>query len=675
MTTFQAKISHLPSASAPEEYDPSKRRIPLDDFIVSRNKDGSALSRYGDLSWDRTPYHAHGGEFFLHFNFWHQGDLTLQRGQLARELRWLMFILIYLKPGHALANASLRGYMQLFHSVARFCESRSLRIQDVLADPLLVFESLGDNIYLAKNLSTLIKLLMTLGPDIVGFDVVNNKAIQELRKINARWVAGNKQHPPIPTRLYSSILSALAQEIDEFQRVADRVLALFKECVDDPLIGRSRAHQFKAKKKLKLENETRRPEFSELLLKYDLVEFWSKRSYEESLNGLSTTLTEVLTTASLQIQAFTGMRRNEVRALPHHCLDEIKREEDGRIHYIVKGRVTKLTHGKIKRVQWVTSESGRDAILLVQRISLAIYKANGETPKKSNDRINSHHLFISPHYATHVSGTNDPASILLLSVPILRARLQPIIKEEDLLELEEIDKHRAWRTEDEFQIGQPWRLTTHQLRRSLALYAQRSGLVSLPSLKRQLQHITQEMSLYYARGSAFAANFIGDGHKEKHFGAEWQETQPISQYLSYAAHVLLADEPDLFGVHPHWITSRLRNNDGIVVFDRAATLKRFKKGEMAYRETLLGGCVKIGECDKNPLDLLHVDCITSHCKSMVGSKKKLERVITVQGNLVEWLKKTDPASPEYRHEKSSLDVLKTTLENITKGPEGSEEAV
>ncbi len=78
----------------------------------------------------------------------------------------------------------------------------------------------------------------------------------------------------------------------------------------------------------------------------------------------------------------------------------------------------------------------------------------------------------------------------------LHLRLFPIIEEEDIKELEDIDPFRAWHTEPEFAIGKRWPLTTHQLRRSLAVYANASGLVRLSSLRRQLQHITREMSLY-----------------------------------------------------------------------------------------------------------------------------------------------------------------------------------
>ena len=61
------------------------------------------------------------------------------------------------------------------------------------------------------------------------------------------------------------------------------------------------------------------------------------------------------------------------------------------------------------------------------------------------------------------------------------------------------------------------------------MYAHRSGLVTLPTLKRQLQHITQEMSMYYARGSAFAKGFIDTD--KTHFAKEWAEAQGLSGYL------------------------------------------------------------------------------------------------------------------------------------------------
>ncbi|ALX12002.1 hypothetical protein P350_10840 [Burkholderia cepacia JBK9] len=233
----------------------------------------------------------------------------------------------------------------------------------------------------------------------------------------------------------------------------------------------------------------------------------------------------------------------------------------------------------------------------------------------------------------------------------MHSRLTSCIEEEDICELEQIDPHRAWRSEPEFQVGVDWNISGHQLRRSLALYAQRSGLVSLPSLKRQLHHITEEMSRYYARGSAFAKDFIGDD--DDHFGLEWQDTQAESAGLSYILKVLLSEEI-LIGGHANWVQQRMRGPDGILLTDRTKTIKMFRKGQMAYRETLLGGCVSVEECDKVAIHWLNTDCLTTDCKNLVCSLPKLDRTIAAQKKFIAGL---DPDSVEYRTEMVDLRVL------------------
>ena len=240
------------------------------------------------------------------------------------------------------------------------------------------------------------------------------------------------------------------------------------------------------------------------------------------------------------------------------------------------------------------------------------------------------------------------------------------IQEADLRELESIDPHRAWREEEAFKVGKRWKFTTHQLRRSLALYAQRSGLVSLPSLRRQLQHITEAMSRYYARGSSYAEDFIGDD--KEHFGRDWQETQPESAGLSgtqrdsaglsFILNVLLTDDK-LFGAHVHWVKHRLKSPEGIILIDRETTKARFNKGEMAYRETLIGGCASTTSCDKPAINYLNVDCIRDNCSKLVGNVPRLERVIWAQQRMVSTL---DPESIEYRTERADLDVLTAALD-------------
>lgn len=369
-------------------------------------------------------------------------------------------------------------------------------------------------------------------------------------------------------------------------------------------------------------------------------------------------LAEAQMIVQLLVQTFTGMREDEARCLPYGCIETTV--FNGRIHYIINGRTTKLNGGQPKLVKWVTNEDGYQAVQAMQNLANVVYNIFKVDPKLTQSNSAFYPLFVSTAYfgfsASLLTLDNShfcPGASGMFRFERLQAEISAEIEEEDLRELEHIDPHRAWRSETDFKTKQPWKFTTHQLRRSLALYAQSSGLVSLPSLRRQLQHITEAMSRYYARGSAYAKNFLGDD--KRHFGLEWQATKRESEGLSYILNVLMADG-GLTGGHANWVKYRIKGENDVILVDRETTMRRFKKGEMAFRETLVGGCTNTGECDKVGFRWLDVDCLRDNCKNLVCNPKKLQRVITAQENMIAYL---DHTSVEYRTEMADLEVLVT----------------
>jgi len=350
------------------------------------------------------------------------------------------------------------------------------------------------------------------------------------------------------------------------------------------------------------------------------------------------------------------MRDEEVSGLKYSCLEVTLRH--GKQHFALVGSTTKLNHGRAKAVRWVTNQEAARAVRIAQRIAALCHRAFTKQSDPTQPTPDTVPLFAAVSYLGFLGRKMISRQGRMLpgrhwhfrNFSDLRLLLQPTIEEADLRELEQIDPHRAWRSEERFKLGIPWTLTSHQLRRSLALYAQRSGWVSLPSLRRQLQHVTEEMSRYYARGSACAKNLIGD-YKD-HFGREWQEAQPVSAAMSYLYNVLLTDEV-LFGAHGNWVEKRVRGPDGTVMIDREQTLRRFKRGELAYRETSLGGCASTETCDKLPIGWLNIECVKG-CRNFVGRLPKLEQAISAQTKLI---KSLDPKSAEFRIESDDLDVL------------------
>ncbi|SEK10183.1 hypothetical protein [Paraburkholderia diazotrophica] len=110
-----------------------------------------------------------------------------------------------------------------------------------------------------------------------------------------------------------------------------------------------------------------------------------------------------------------------------------------------------------------------------------------------------------------------------------------------------------------------------------------------------------------------------------------------------------ADER-LFGGHAAWTQSRAVQASPVSVYSRKQTIRMFEKGELAYRETVLGGCASVEPCRETPLDWMRLDCLESDSRNLVILPSKLQRVIKAQQTTVEKLRVVDETSVEYRIE-------------------------
>jgi len=636
---------------------------PTLDFVVSRYADGRIASRFGDTVWDWTPYVPSGKRRILNFQFWpkHRQPSNAQQ-ELVAEMHWLMYLLAFKRPGAMLGYQSLLHYVKTFRAAATHCESSGVTLRALFLSHERLIEVVNELAPVhSKQLSGILSALAEMGPGVVGFAVAGAQTKNTLRRVAREYTDTLRQHPPLPARIYSHVIATLMREMSDFEQIADSFLALTERCITNPQLGRTKAVQWLNARRRSVERGGLAVQFTELVAEHGLTDYFENRGLNLGVFGLSTGLSQLQTVCRLAIQAFSGMREGEVGQLRYTCLETST--TGGRPHHVIVGTTTKLNHGKPKVARWVTSGEGARAVRLAQRLANLCHKITVSKTAATLPALDELPLFASVGYLG-LGGQLRATDCHLIAPTFrfstqsrLRTALQPVITESDLKELEQIDPHRAWRAEPKFQLGQPWTLTTHQLRRSLALYAQRSGLVSLPSLRRQLKHLTEEMSRYYARGSAFADDFIGKDIE--HFGNEWREMQPVSAALSYILNVLTTDDV-LFGAHSNWVEHRLQGPSGELLVDRETTIKRFKKGELAYKETFLGGCTSTEVCTTQPLNWLSIDCVKG-CKNMVGRVSKLDRAIAAQKRFVEGL---DCTTPEFRAEQTDLRVLLSAREKV-----------
>jgi hypothetical protein len=234
------------------------------------------------------------------------------------------------------------------------------------------------------------------------------------------------------------------------------------------------------------------------------------------------------------------------------------------------------------------------------------------------------------------------------------------IEESDIAELERFDGFRDWRSEEKFKVGKLWPFTTHQARRSLTVYAARSGMVSIGSLSLQLKHITQAMTSYYANNSAFAENFVID-EDQKAFIQEFENEQHIAEFLKYEDKVINTTSR-LFGGEGTRI-QMVKDKCELPEFlgDRTETKRRFENGEMTYKETLFGGCTNTGDCDKIAFTAI-TSCL--NCANAIFDEKSAEKLERAADRLVSQKVLYEQESPFYKQIELEEVAINKMLERI-----------
>lgn len=602
--------------------------------VICRDMDGTPQT-VGEFVWPWTAYTAHNQRLLLNFYYWRKlrgikwavnaADITPMREIRMRELQFLMTRQIYF--GNENAPTTLSNKLSILRYVARFAEKRNCSVKDVFTQtPLL--DACGASIS-NSNMEvwiTWLKFLGQLDPQTqLGFSLAQAKRWKDLQRRAKDYGISCRQHAPLPTLIYAALINNLSSELDDIEEHKPRLLAALREAASE----HPQAKATETSHGISIGRA--------LIDKHDLRAYLERRGYSSNqLRSLGRAVHEIFQVCKLHIHVFSGMRGSEARHLPYYCMVH---EEGfhGRKHSLIVGATTKFNKGRRLRTKWVTTKAeGFRAILLAQEFAAVIYEVIGIKPSSADKFKDNYPLFPSGNYLPWMQRDILPMerirpykTNLAQSDDALLSRLCSLIEEKDIAELEEIDSFRAWREEPEFAVGQRWPLTTHQLRRSLAVYANASGLVRLSSLRRQLQHITREMALYYGRGSTFCKNFLAENPDEykKHVAVDWQDGAEEAEMLAFVRDVLNSTEPMFGGAGTFYERQHERGE----VMSSEEVAKQIKAGLLAYREGPLGGCTRPGVCEtRKGLNLIDTICATDGCKHLIGKHSKIVQTIRLK---------------------------------------------
>lgn len=500
---YESTFSVEQECAKPDHYVPDLKKIcrPNSDFVISRKSDGSILSRYGDDSWALWPYRNTPRRISA-LNFHDFPD------EIKDDIKWVLFILIYLSDhGRAstLGVGSLAQYMQLLKNLSIFAHENNTTPCIVLGSEQLLRKYVHHLIHHKKTFTCFVSLLMQLfsiGVNLTGIPVINEKTIEEIRKSYLFYFKTRRQHAVIPTRIYSQLISQYWNIIDIFEKHQEKITEFIKCCIADPAYARCNIVQ--RRYGYRIHNYL--PFFKEAIDAHGLTEFFIRFDVHD-VSQFSRFLAQIQYTCKELIHAYSGMRDNEALSLKIDCM-HVEKNKYGEIVHLL-GETSKLV-GQRKTTAWVTSIEIQKAVDVAKLIAELIFQ------HKKFDREKTP-LFVSVSYFAFTCGEPPLQDEIRVNHTFDKKRNHPRhlidssaikILDEDIKELEKIDPFRSWQEEPEFQVGSVWHTTTHQWRRSLAFYVAQSGLVSLPSLKRQLQHITREMTLYYCNGAGFSDLFV-----------------------------------------------------------------------------------------------------------------------------------------------------------------------
>lgn len=640
---FNAKLLLTNDMIEPDPILITSKFPPSNTHAISKDKYGNVVSYYGDNKWDFTGYDLTEKSRVLSFTHWAKNDDTLLIRNIISEMKELIFIYIWFRPGSKFKVKCISDLGHILNIFGRYCLETSLTLKEFLSSEkhlsICLFSLKPSTMYAARRfLLAFNKVDTKLNP----FFIYDLTSLPSLSKIINNYRNNLKQVSPIPPRIYLKYIDIINTKILTLHSNIEKLLLFItsvKQYNDTVRLLTSNQRYIK---------KDSSEEFKKLIKNNESDVFFEEFNANKNIHGTIFLLNSIFFTCRLAIQMYTGMRVGEATALISDCADTYLKNNNK--YYIIKGRTSKLAEHE---TQWITNEIGFKSVSIASRISKRIAESTNDIKKLTKPiplfiRVSYLGILLSP--PKRISENFLIAELNSFDELRKTKWLNIMILEEDINELRKIDPFRAWESEKNLCIGNQWPLQTHQFRRTLALYCVRSGMVSLTSLKRQLQHLSIQMTLYYSKGSNFSKNLLAN--EKNHFANEFQEAQSYIQALDYIQ-LLIQHSNELHGVQ-----GKIINKIAPISVDRNKTIKQFKIGQLAYTETCLGGCTSLDPCNQRAIRSI-VGCLD--CKNAILQRDKLENVIVAQRNLVN---KLDVDSLEFRTESNDLSILEKTLKNI-----------
>ena len=644
MSSFNSYLYSLGIAEQflPDEYNLQNNQLTVPStFVLSRMKSGEILSVYSDNIWDLSPYLPK-CDCRLNFDSWLENarENDFLYCQIRAEMKKISFALLYIKSGKSIIK-SIEQRHTVLRQFAAIAYKNGCTLQQLFSDvsymskvnDAYVGVSYQKAIHIKAFITDCFALQQQYPLLIPAFSTY--KPIEHLAKLAAqlRLQSGKvgPQTKVVPSRLYIALINALADKLNEFNQNASALLKWFQRKQQDANFALMPT-EFKRKK-----NAVSFADARDLL---GLTALFENNQIQKHAN-LTRYMTLIQGMAKLWIHLFTGMRDNEVNQLSSDCYQMVQSNEH--LVHVIMGYTSKLHGGGNKSTYWITFADIQVGVNAAQSIGEVYALLNphydmsnpAEYPlfptlysqkhRNKNNRNIEHETDFISNFEGAPTRTQSNFNQYLSRISVLLGDGLKIT-ESDIAELEAFDGFRNWREEKDCQVGEYWNICTHQFRRSLAVYGARSGMIGLGALSVQFKHLTESMTLYYRNNAVFAPNIlVSDSQKE--FIQELEYQRLVHSYAQFEEGVINSSSK-LFGGAGTYLQLQKDREQLLKVFpDRDETIKRMKRGEIAYKPSLFGACTNPDSCEKISFTAITSCLSCAHAVFDATSAEKIQKAV------------------------------------------------
>ena len=209
--------------------------LPSDDFVISRDKYGTIISRFVDMTWDLHPY-AQATRSYTSINF--SNRINALNSELNKQHRFILLLAMH--PPQGFSNNVSVSTIVFRHSTL------GKAAQHALIHDISLFEIFSDHEWFTSFSLTLSKRrkedLYALGRWLYKFgNILPFTPIRPPDKISKRKYRNvYYQTPVIPQRIYTNILEALERKTVEFESRWSSIRSFLAKRQEQPGFATSR---------------------------------------------------------------------------------------------------------------------------------------------------------------------------------------------------------------------------------------------------------------------------------------------------------------------------------------------------------------------------------------------------------------------------------------------------